>query len=48
MANRGRGQLYPTGEKSNNNVVTALASGQITQLSQTEKGETTITILTSG
>jgi apocytochrome f len=46
-ANRGRGQLYPTGEKSNNNVVTALANGQITQLNQTEKGETTVTILTS-
>jgi apocytochrome f len=46
-ANRGRGQLYPTGEKSNNNMVTAVSNGQITQLSQTEKGETTLTILTS-
>ena len=46
-ANRGRGQLYPTGEKSNNNMITASASGQITQVSQTEKGETTVTILTS-
>ena len=46
-ANRGRGQLYPTGEKSNNNVINALASGQITQLSQTEKGETKVTILAS-
>src|SRR6476620_145033 len=45
-ANRGRGQLYPTGEKSNNNIVTASSNGQITQLSQTEKGETTLTILT--
>ena len=46
-ANRGRGQLYPTGEKSNNNIITALSNGQISQLSQTEKGETTITILTN-
>lgn len=44
-ANRGRGQLYPTGEKSNNNVVTALSNGQITQLDQTEKGEVIVTIL---
>ena len=45
-ANRGRGQIYPTGEKSNNNAVNAAASGQITQISQTEKGETTVSILT--
>jgi apocytochrome f len=45
-ANRGRGQIYPTGEKSNNNAIIAQASGQITQLNQTEKGETTISILT--
>src|SRR6476646_5807272 len=36
-ANRGRGQLYPTGEKSNNNMVTALSSGQISQIEKTEK-----------
>ena len=46
-ANRGRGQLYPTGEKSNNNMVTASSSGQIIQLLKAEKGETTLTILTS-
>ena len=46
-ANRGRGQLYPTGEKSNNNIITALFNGQITQLSKTEKGEIILTILTS-
>src|SRR6476469_67229 len=39
-ANRGRGQIYPTGEKSNNNVVTSLSSGQVTQISQGDKGET--------
>jgi apocytochrome f len=45
--NRGRGQIYPTGEKSNNNTITAHASGQITQINKTEKGETTVTILTA-
>lgn len=45
-ANRGRGQLYPTGEKSNNNIVTAVSSGQINQLAKSEKGETTVTIFT--
>lgn len=45
--NRGRGQIYPTGEKSNNNTVNASASGVITQISQTEKGETTVSILTA-
>jgi len=45
-ANRGRGQLYPTGEKSNNNIVTAVSSGQINQLTKSEKGETTVTIFT--
>jgi apocytochrome f len=44
-ANRGRGQLYPTGEKSNNNLVTAVTNGQISQLSKSDKGETTLTIL---
>ncbi|MDJ0732949.1 MAG: apocytochrome f [Nostocaceae cyanobacterium] len=34
--NRGRGQVYPTGEKSNNNVFTASATGTITQIGETE------------
>lgn len=45
--NRGRGQIYPTGEKSNNNTINAQASGQITQLNKNEKGETSVVILTS-
>jgi apocytochrome f len=45
-ANRGRGQLYPTGEKSNNNMVTATSSGQISQIILSEKGESLVTILT--
>lgn len=36
--NRGRGQVYPTGEKSNNNVFNASISGQITQIAKTEDG----------
>jgi len=31
--NRGRGQLYPTGEKSNNNEYTSSVSGLVTQIS---------------
>jgi apocytochrome f len=43
-ANRGRGQLYPSGEKSNNNLYTASLSGQIKEITTTEKGETIILI----
>ena len=43
--NRGRGQVYPTGEKSNVNVFGALQSGQITELQVSDKGETTLTIV---
>nr|YP_874404.1 cytochrome f [Phaeodactylum tricornutum]A0T0C9.1 RecName: Full=Cytochrome f; Flags: Precursor [Phaeodactylum tricornutum CCAP 1055/1]ABK20627.1 cytochrome f [Phaeodactylum tricornutum]QHR85581.1 cytochrome f [Phaeodactylum tricornutum] len=45
--NRGRGQVYPTGEKSNVNVFGANQSGQITEITVTEKGESTILILNS-
>jgi apocytochrome f len=34
--NRGRGQVYPTGEKSNNNLYTASAAGTISKIAQTE------------
>ena len=43
--NRGRGQVYPTGEKSNVNVFSALQAGQISEIETTEKGESKITIL---
>ena len=43
--NRGRGQVYPTGEKSNVNVFGASQSGQITDITTSEKGESTIGIL---
>jgi apocytochrome f len=36
-ANRGRGQLYPTGEKSNNSVYSASAAGTVTNIAQVEQ-----------
>lgn len=36
--NRGRGQVYPDGSKSNNNVYTASASGTVAQINPVEKG----------
>jgi len=36
-ANRGRGQVYPTGEKTNNNVFNAIASGKIQEIKLTDK-----------
>jgi apocytochrome f len=45
--NRGRGQVYPTGEKSNINAFGALQAGQISEISTAEKGENNITIINS-
>ena len=45
--NRGRGQVYPTGEKSNINAFGALKSGQVTEIKMDEKGEAKVSILTS-
>jgi apocytochrome f len=45
--NRGRGQVYPTGEKSNVNVFTATQAGQITEISTSDKGESNILIVSS-
>ena len=39
--NRGRGQVYPTGEKSNNNAYTSKSAGQIISITPTEGGKTT-------
>jgi len=44
--NRGRGQVYPTGEKSNNNALTAKAAGQITAIEPGEKGASNLVITT--
>nr|YP_010472352.1 apocytochrome f [Pleurosigma intermedium]UVG41963.1 apocytochrome f [Pleurosigma intermedium] len=45
--NRGRGQVYPTGEKSNMNVFGAPQAGQIKEISTSEKGESNIVIVDS-
>jgi apocytochrome f len=45
--NRGRGQVYPTGEKSNMNVFAATQAGQITEITTAEKGESNIVIVDS-
>jgi apocytochrome f len=37
--NRGRGQLYPTGQKSNNNLYNASATGTISKIAQSEDEE---------
>jgi apocytochrome f len=46
-ANRGRGQVYPTGEKSNNSVFNASASGVITDINKAEDGGYQVTIRTT-
>ena len=45
--NRGRGQVYPTGEKSNVNVFGATQAGQITEITTSEKGDTNVVIVNS-
>jgi apocytochrome f len=42
--NRGRGQVYPTGEKSNNNAYTSTVTGQVTSITPGEKGTTQVVI----
>jgi len=42
--NRGRGQVYPSGEKSNNTTFTSTVAGQITSFEPGEKGKTKVTI----
>nr|YP_063630.1 cytochrome f [Gracilaria tenuistipitata var. liui]Q6B8T0.1 RecName: Full=Cytochrome f; Flags: Precursor [Gracilaria tenuistipitata var. liui]AAT79705.1 cytochrome f [Gracilaria tenuistipitata var. liui] len=37
-ANRGRGQVYPTGDKSNNNPIVSLNTGKVTKIISLEKG----------
>ena len=45
--NRGRGQVYPTGEKSNVNTFGAAQAGQIAEIKTSEKGESSLTITSS-
>ncbi len=42
--NRGRGQIYPNGEKSNNTVYNASEAGTISQVTKAEEGGYTVTI----
>jgi len=42
--NRGRGQVYPTGEKSNNTVFTSTVAGKVTAIEPKEKNKTDIVI----
>jgi len=44
--NRGRGQINPDGSKSNNNVFSASAAGQIAQIAKTENDTYEVTIQT--
>jgi apocytochrome f len=44
--NRGRGQVYPTGEKSNNGVFTAPAAGTIAAVTSGDNGATVVEITT--
>jgi apocytochrome f len=46
-ANRGRGQVNPTGDKTNNNVVLASTSGQITNILTIEGSSSKVTIKTN-
>jgi len=46
-ANRGRGQVNPTGDKTNNNAVLSQFSGQISNIETNEKGASTLTITDS-
>jgi apocytochrome f len=46
-ANRGRGQVNPTGDKTNNNAVISQFSGQISNIETNEKGASTLTITDS-
>ena len=45
--NRGRGQVYPTGEKSNVNIFGANQAGQITEITTSDKGDSNIVIVSS-
>nr|YP_009944604.1 Apocytochrome f [Osmundea sinicola]QFR99898.1 Apocytochrome f [Osmundea sinicola] len=42
--NRGRGQIYPTGDKSNNNIISSTVAGKISKIIPKEKGGYSIEI----
>jgi apocytochrome f len=45
--NRGRGQVYPTGEKSNNNSYTSTAAGQVLSIETLEGGKKSVVVATA-
>ena len=45
--NRGRGQVYPTGEKTNNALYTAPAAGTVQAITPADNGATEVTIATA-
>jgi apocytochrome f len=45
-ANRGRGQVYPTGELTNNNLFKASAAGTVTAIAKQDDGSSQVTIST--
>lgn len=45
--NRGRGQINPTGEKTNNNAITASAAGEVISMQAAEDGGYEVTIATN-
>jgi apocytochrome f len=45
--NRGRGQVYPTGEKSNNSVYTATTTGTVQAINAGDNGATDVVIQTA-
>lgn len=46
--NRGRGQVYPSGEKSNNTTVISTVGGQIKSIEPGEKGKTLVAVQATG
>jgi apocytochrome f len=46
-ANRGRGQVNPTGEKTNNNLILSSVTGQVTNITVKENGNTEVAIKSS-
>lgn len=46
-ANRGRGQVNPTGEKTNNNLILSTVTGQVSNIAVKENGNTEVTIKSS-
>nr|QCI04637.1 Apocytochrome f [Apoglossum ruscifolium] len=43
--NRGRGQIYPTGDKSNNNAINSLYDGKIIKINESSTGNSSIDIM---